>query len=54
MQDMSTREQLGDFTRAFLVIERWRPSRRVGSIVEMESWHGLDGEGITGAFAKVS
>jgi hypothetical protein len=51
---MSTRQQLGYFTRTLLVIERRRLSRWVGTIVEIESWHRLDGEGITGAFAKVS
>jgi hypothetical protein len=51
---MSTRQQLGYFTRTLLVTERRRLSRWVGTIVEIESWHGLDGEGITGAFAKVS
>lgn len=54
VQYVSTGEQLGYLARAFIVIGRRGLSRWVSSIVEIESWHRLDRERVTGAFAKVS
>jgi len=47
---MSARKQLGD-----LAIFLGEPIGNLdGCIMGIGAWHGLDSEGITGAFAKVS